>query len=300
MRGILLLLPLILVAQEQPTFRADAALVTVPVLVTDSRGTPVRDLQSSDFRLYDNDVSREISHVWLEEELPLVVGIIVDVSASQRSFLHEHRAAVDAFIARILHPGDRAFVVAVNQNVVAESEFVGRPSGVSQVLLPHGGQPLGEPCGVLRGRNLCGGTALWNAVYAAAHIKLSRYTGARALLILSDGNDTGSTHHLDQALDEVHRTGVLAYAIRYPDPLTRTSDDGLARLAAETGGAEFPAPYGDYAPIFDRIERDLRSHYVLAISPSAATDGLHRLRVEVKRPGLTVRARRQYLAPLEQ
>lgn len=299
MRGCLWLIPLVLFAQDRPVFRADATLVTVPVLVTDARGTPVRDLQMSDFRLYDNDTPRDIRQLWFEEQLPLTIGIVVDISDSQRSFLREHRTVVDAFVARMLRGGDRAFIVAVNQKVNIEAEFVGRPSGVGQVLLPRGGQALGVQCGAVGGRGLCGGTALWNAVYASAHEKLSRYEGSRALLILSDGNDTGSTHSLDQALAEVQRTDAIVYAIHYPDALSDISSDGLARLASETGGVEFTAPSSDYEAIsdFDRIERDLRSHYVLGIPPSAAADPIHRLRVEVTRPGLAVRARRQYVAP---
>ena len=299
MRAWLYLMPLVVFAQDRPVFRADATLVTVPVLVTDARGTPVRDLEQSDFRVYDNDLPCQIRQLWFEEQLPLAIGIVVDISDSQRSFLREHRAVVDAFVARMLRGGDRAFIVAVNQKVNLEAEFIGKPSGVSQVLLPAGGQGLGVQCGTLGGRGLCGGTALWNAVYATAHEKLSRYEGSRALLILSDGNDTGSTHSLDQALAEVQRAGAIVYAIRYPDPISHISGEDLARLAAETGGVEFTAPSSDYDAIadFGRIERDLRSHYVLGISPSAAPDPIHRLRVEVTRPGLTVRARREYVAP---
>ena len=299
MRGWLYLIPLVVAAQGQPTFRADATLVTVPVLVTTPAGAPVLDLQASDFRVYDNSAPSEIRQVWFEEQLPLVIGIIVDVSDSQRSFLREHRAAVSAFLARVLHPGDRAFVVAVNEKVNIEEEYIGRPTGPSQVLLPPKGRPLGQPCGTLRGRSLCGGTALWNAVYASAHDKLNRYEGSKALLILSDGDDTGSTHSLDQAVEEVQRAGAMVYAIRYPDPVSQISGEGLARLADETGGAEFSPPAGDYEAlaIFGRVERDLRSHYILGIPPSEAADPVHRLRVEVKRPGLTVRARRQYVAP---
>jgi Ca-activated chloride channel family protein len=289
-----------LLAQDRPIFYADSTLVTVPVLVTDARGIPIRDLQPNEFRLYDNGVPSEIRHISQEGELPLGIGIIVDISASQRAFLREHRITVDAFLTRLLRPGDRAFIVTVNEDVVLESEFIGRPSGPSQILGARGGEPLGVPCSTLSGRHLCGGTALWNAVYADAHLKLSLLTGAKALLILSDGNDTGSIHHLDQALEEVQRAEAVVYAIRYPDPLSRSAGDGLTRLAAETGGAELAPPAGDYSAAFDRIQRDLRSQYVLALRPETGGDPTHRLRVEVSRPGLSVRSRLQYFLPSAQ
>lgn len=286
-----------LLAQDRQIFHTDATLVTVPVLVTDVRGIPVKDLQANEFRLFDNGVPIEIRHVLLEDEQPLVIGIIVDTSASQRAFLREHQATVDAFLTRLLRPGDRAFIVTANEEVRLQSEFIGRPSGPSQILVTRSGEPLGVPCSTLTGRHLCGGTALWNAVYATAHLKLSAFAGTKALLILSDGNDTGSIHHLDQALEEVHRAGALVYAIRYPDPLSQTVGDGLARLAAETGGAELAPPAGDYAAAFAGIQQDLRSRYVLTFHPETGGNPTHRLRVEVSRPGLSVRSRLQYYLP---
>lgn len=288
-----------LLPQEQPIFHADASLVTVPVLVTDARGNPVPDLKPGEFRLYDNGVPREIRSVWLEQELPLAIGILVDISASQRTFLREHQTTVDAFLTRLLRPGDRAFVVAVNENVVLQSEFIGRPYGPSRIPVARGGEPLGEPCPTLKGQRICGGTTLWDAVYETIRLELSRFAGSRALLILSDGNDTGSIHHLDQALEEVHRAGALVYAIRYPDPLSGLADGGLSQLAVETGGAEFPAPAGDYAAVLERIQRDLRSQYVLGFRPDGGGESRHLLRVEVSRPGLSVRSRRQYFAAPE-
>ena len=293
---LVLLLSPRLAAQEAAVFRAESALVTVPVLVTDAQGRSVLDLRPEEFRLYDNGVLRPIEHVWFNDELPLALGLVVDISASQRAFLREHRATVDAFLHALLRPGDRAFVVAVNQSVVLESEWIAHPSGLGQVFLPGGGEPLGEPCTTPGGLHLCGGTALWNAVYALAHFKLGSFAGSRALLVLSDGNDTGSTHTLDQALAEVHRAGALVYTVRYPDPLSHISGGGLSRLAMETGGAEFAPPAGDYAQPLERIQLDLRSRYILGISPGTGAP-LHELRVEVARPNLTVRARQHYRTP---
>jgi len=93
-----------LFAQDQPTFRADATLVTVPVLVTDSLGKPVQDLSPNEFRLFDNGVPCDIRNVSRQEALPLTIAIIVDISESQRAFLSEHQSAVDGFLLRLLRP----------------------------------------------------------------------------------------------------------------------------------------------------------------------------------------------------
>ena len=293
----LLLVGSTLFSQGPTAFRTDATLVTVPVSVTAPDGSPTRDLQVAEFRLFDNGVRREIRHVWREDERALAIGILVDISASQRAFLREHRTAVDTFVTHLLRPGDRAFIITIAEDVALESEYVGRPNGPGQVMLPRNGGALGAPCSTGDGLHLCGGTALWNGVYAAAHEKLARFDGARAMLILSDGNDTGSVYHLDQALAEVQRDGVTVYAIPYPDPLSEVHEDGLAKLTTATGGAEFTAAAGDYATALDRMRLDLRGQYLLGFSPDGAPGTSHELRVEVSRPGLTVRARREYVLP---
>jgi hypothetical protein len=191
-------------------------------------------------------------------------------------------------------------LVEVNRDVILRSELIGSTNGVSHVFSAGIGEPLGEPCPTLRGRSLCGGTAVWNAVYAAAHWKLRSLQGSKALLILSDGDDTGSTHTLNQAVEEAQGSDAIVYGIRYSNAETAPSatppGDGLSRLASETGGVVFDPPGNGYGEILSRIEADLRSRYILGFHPSAAPTGnpRHQLRVEVTRPGLTVRARQEY------
>jgi VWFA-related protein len=189
-------------------------------------------------------------------------------------------------------------VVAVDENIILKSEVSAGPYGLRYKLLAT---PGGEPLTVSCGGRVCGGTALWTAVYASAHLKLSGPPANKALLILSDGNDTGSTHHFDAALEEVQQSGAVVYAVKYPDGLSAdASSDDLHRLTDETGGILFDPPVGeDYSGIISRIEADLRAHYVLGFRPeSTGSDAQHHsLKVEVRRSGATVRARREYSGP---
>jgi len=138
--------------QDETVFHADATLVTVPCVVTDKQGRPVKDLHSEDFRIYDDGKPQEIRGLWSESQLPLLVGAIVDVSVSQRDLKPEHENAVTHFLERMLGPGDRGFVVAVNENVVLKSEVIGGASGLRfKVLSRPGGEPLGVQCGTLEG-----------------------------------------------------------------------------------------------------------------------------------------------------
>jgi hypothetical protein len=126
-----------------------------------------------------------------------------------------------------------------------------------------------------------------------AHAELSRFAGSRALLILSDGFDTGSIHTIDEATTEINRVGTLVYAI--PSGRDAPAEE-LLRLATSSGGAVFAAQDRDYAEVIGKIGLDLRSCYVLTFSPEIYDGARHELKVEVSRSGVVVRARREYVA----
>ena len=257
--SVALLLASTMLSQDAPVFRETSTLVTVPCVVTDQRGLTVRGLGIADFRLYVDGALRQIDNLWTEADLPLLLGVINDVSESQRKRASENDHAVTQLLNQVVHRQDRAFVVAVNENVILKSEVSEGSYGLRYRFLPPGGEPLGVPCGALEGdhgrkRPVCGGTALWNAVYASAHLKLNGPAGNKALLILTDGHDTGSTHTFSDALVEVQRSGAVVYAIHYPDALsTDTSSDELRRLTEETGGVLFELHGTDYSEIVSRI-----------------------------------------------
>jgi VWFA-related protein len=271
-----LLLTPAMVSQDAPVFRETTTLVTVPCAVTDEGGLAINDLGVDDFRLYVDGVRRKIDDLWTEVDRPLLLGVINDVSDSQRNRISEKDRAVAQLLERVIHGQDRAFVVAVNENIILKSEVSAGPYGLRyRLLATPGGEPLTVSCGALGGthsriRPVCGGTALWNAVYASAHLKLSGPAGNKALLILSDGNDTGSTHSFDVALEEVQHSGTVVYAIQYPDTLSSdASSDDLRRLTDETGGLLFDPPGADYSGIISRIAADLRGRYVLGFRPDS-------------------------------
>ncbi len=296
----------VLLSQDAPVFRETTTLVTVACAVTDETGLTIKDLTADDFRLYVDGVPRKIDNLWLDGDLPLVLGVINDVSDSQRDHVSEKNRAVTQLLERVTHGSDRAFVVAVNDNVVLKSEVSAGPYGLRyRILAAPGGEPLGVPCGTLAGshgrrRPVCGGTALWNAIYASAHLKLSGPGENKALLILSDGHDTGSTHSFAAALDEVRQSGAVVYAVPYQDSLSPdASNDDLRRLTDESGGVLFDLHDTDYSGIVARIAADLRGRYILGFRPDS-TEGetrRHSLKVEVLRSGATVRARREYSGP---
>lgn len=301
-------------AQQAPAdavFRVDVSLVTLPVQISTLDGSAARQLEREDFLLLDNGEPREIESVWFEKDLPLTIGLVVDVSDSQADWVAAQRATVAGFLRRLLRKDDRAFLVTVGADV----RIVREPTGSLDELLDglaeieksgeRAGAPFGEQCAktVLRPPRpgdepiviaACGGTALWNAVWSATRLKLRPVAGRKSLLILSDGIDTGSSHPLPEAAEELQRAEAVVYAIQYPRQ-SRRSPVGLQRLAEQTGGLRFtpPADSDSSDPIFARIEEDLRNQYVLGFHPPAQ-GGYHRLELSTRVEGLRLRTRAGY------
>jgi VWFA-related protein len=293
--------------------RVDVGLVTVTCEVTDRGGAPAKNLRVEDFELRDNGREQKIDSLWQEQDLPLTIGLLVDVSGSQSAFVDQHRRAVTQFLSQILGSKDRAFLVTVG----TEAKLVADLSGSIEELrraadlidpLQLRGAIFGESCLQTIPVRGCGGTALWNAVYAAARQKMRWVQGRKALVVISDGFDTGSPHTLSDAIEAVQESASVVYAIKYVDPSItpasagisrrKSAERGLERLTDETGGYTFPDPGDKLAEVFAKIEQDLRNQYVLGFTPPVeARDGrFHKLEVKIRPRGLTVRARIGYYA----
>jgi hypothetical protein len=117
-------------------------------------------------------------------------------------------------------------------------------------------------------------------------LKLRPLTDAKAILILTDGFDTGSTHTLAQTIDEAQRADTAVYAIEYPGALGNRYAPDLYRLVAATAGTWFSPPAGNRR---DRLPAASRPPQKLTFNQPR-----HNLRIEVTRPELTVRAKKRY------
>ncbi|HLH39104.1 MAG TPA: VWA domain-containing protein [Bryobacteraceae bacterium] len=303
---------------QKPDIRVEVGAVNVACEVTDRRGAPVKNLTVADFELRDNGRLQAIDHLWQEDDLPLTIGLVVDVSGSQSAFIQSHRDAVTQFLKQVMRPRDRAFIVTVGPeakllaDLTSSVEELRRRIELIDVLDTPGAQ-FGESCEAVLPLAGCGGTALWNGVYASARQKMKWVQGRKALIVLSDGLDTGSMHSLGEAIEAAQETETVAYAIKYIDPgitpaqagvFGRKPNRGLERLTDETGGWTFPNPQEQLSAIFSKIEADLRNQYVLGFTPPPeARDGrFHKLEVRMHADSayfkdVTVRARAGYFAP---
>jgi VWFA-related protein len=224
-----------------------------------------------------------------------------------RAALRDVKRSAIKLLERILRPGDRAFVISVDGNVRLWADLSETSSDVRTQLAGTPGGLFGEPCakrwsGVpgMRPTSACGSSPLWDAIYDAARLRLRAITGNKALLILTDGFDSGSTHTWHQTADAVTTADASLYAVQYRSGFGRNFAPDLYRLVADAGGTtvsppDDQSPGGKYNPIVSRIETDLRHRYVLGFRPERLSGKVrHEIRVEVTRPDLTVRARKTY------
>jgi Ca-activated chloride channel family protein len=181
----------------------------------------------------------------------------------------------------------------------AAVERIGTREGTESPLLGPACRNSGFP-------HTCGGTALWHGLYYTAR-ELRPVAGRKAIVVLSDGLDTGSDIGMNDLVEMAQSAGAVVYSIKYLSPMRFMSiggaiaqavSHGLERLSRETGGLLFPNPGRRTSEVFSKIESDLRNMYVLGFTPpSDARDGrFHKLEVTTVRRGLAVRARAGYWA----
>ncbi len=308
-------------ATQRPDIQVDVTLVTIPLTATDSRGMPVHNLRREDLVIFEDGVQQDVRYLWQEGDLPLTVGIVVDVSSSQMGLVRKHRDAVARFISHVISPGDQAFIVTVDEQPRLLVDLTGSvdvlQDGVARIGdRPQQGALLGEPCqppGDHSGGSTraCIGTSVWDGVFHAAWSRLRRVHGRKGVILISDGLDLhSSVHGLADAIEACQSAGAPVYSIRYLSALylarlpalliVAAKDHGMERLASDTGGYAFSNPKGKQLDaVFARIENELRSQYVVAYAPRDGTEPRRHRVIEVRshRKDVEVRAQSGYIAP---
>lgn len=266
--------------------------VNVLFIATDKHGKFVRNLNENDFSILDDHKPPQaILNFRRETDLPLHLGLLVDVSGSVDSRFDFEQAAATSFLQRTLRAHfDRAFVLGFNSHSQVAQDFTDNVSLLST--------------GIRKLRN-GGGTALYDAIYRACKEKFLKdrpdHPVRKAIIIVSDGEDNQSEISRAQAIEMAQRAEVIIYAISTDDSgLVLRGDKVLQQLAEATGGrAFFPFKMKDITHSFAAIEDELRSQYVVSYRPADFdADGRYRsIEISSLKKDTQVRARKGYFAP---
>lgn len=277
------------------TIRVDVDLVLVNVTVTDPFGRLVTGLEQEDFRVFENKAEQEVIH-FSNEDVPISVGVIFDLSGSMANKVDKARLAAIRFLTTA-NPDDEFFLVGFNDRAKLASNFTSSVEELRTRLLFT----------TAKGR-----TALFDAIYLGlSQMRRARHA-KRALLIISDGGDNHSRYSEADVWSFLKEADVQLYAIgiyesaesRYRTPEELWGPALLTELAEITGGRAFTVEnLNDLSDIAGKIGMELRNQYILAYKPSNhARDGKWR-KIKVKLrpprglPPLTAYAKTGYYAP---
>jgi len=327
--------------QKDTTFSADVKVVNVFATVRDTKGKIVQNLTQDDFALSEDGRPQVIKYFSRESNLPLTLGLMVDTSMSQRRVLGEERTASQRFFQQVLREDkDQAFVIHFDREVELLQDLTSSrkelDAALAQLELPQeqrqqrqqrpqrggwGGPGAGRGPG---GRAHGGGTSLYDSVLLASDELMKKQSGRKALIMLTDGVDSGSKVSLSSAIESAQRADTLVYSILFADrdaygggfggmggggmggrrgrggPPRRQQEehpDGkkiLQRLSKETGGSFFEVSKKlTIEKIYDQIQEELRNQYSLGYTPDAGT-GYRKIQLAVKKTGLIVQTRDGY------
>ncbi|HXG31865.1 MAG TPA: VWA domain-containing protein [Bryobacteraceae bacterium] len=295
--------------QETPTFKTEVEVVNILCSVRDKNGALVSNLTREDFIVEEEGQRQQIRYFARETDLPLTLGLLVDVSPSQERLLETERRAAAQFFQKVLRPKDLAFLISFGAEVELLQDLTGSAellqAGLDRLRLSGatGGLHPGPVPTIQRHRS----TALFDAVYLAAREKLRHEVGRKAMVLITDGVDVGSRVKLEEAIEAAQKADAIIYAIYYVDPGAYSragffhvpSDADLKKMAEETGGRVFRVTKKRTLPqIFDEIQEEMRSQYAIGYTPSnPVKDGTFR-RIEIRtvKKGLKVQARKGYYA----
>lgn len=266
------------------TDRVDVQFVELYTSVVDGRGRPVEGLARDDFKVYEDGVEQEVRRFELVRDVPIYAGVLLDTSGSMGDRNGEKlKAAVRGaltFFENVVTPKDRAAVITFAD----EPSLAVRFTNQQDVL-----------AGGLAGLAAEGDTALHDSIVYALYY-FGGLKGKRAIILLSDGEDYGSKYQFGEALDYARRSGVAIYCVGI-DLKEFEFRTRLQRLSEETGGrAFFIGTSGELGKVFETVEKELRSQYLLAYQSSnpGRDDKFRVVEVKVAKPGLEAKTVRGY------
>jgi VWFA-related protein len=280
-----------ILASPQAEFSSGIKVVSLLVTVRDKSGKFVNQLSQQDFTVFEDGRPQTITYFSRQYDLPLTVGLLVDTSGSQVDVLGDELKASVTFFDQILREDmDQAFLMSFDiRDYLLQSVTSRRSPLEGSLRILYDG---------LKSRREIDGTVLYDVIFDAAENFMKKYQGRKALVLLTDGEDTASHSSFDHAVEACQRADTVVYAIGLGAGLAR-GGAVLQSLSEKTGG-HFFAVTGKHSAeeIYQTIEEELRSQYNLGyVPPSNAgknRSGFHKIRVTVDRPGMSVRTREGY------
>ncbi|MGH9722379.1 MAG: VWA domain-containing protein, partial [Bryobacteraceae bacterium] len=264
--------------EELATIKVDVSLVNLFCSVRDKKGALIGNLTKDDFTVFEDGKTQTIKFFSRETDLPLTIGLLVDVSGSQVNLIEQERHAASQFFHSVLRKKDVAFLISFG----SEAELLQDLTGSARLLQEGLGRlkPNAAVGGLHPGpvptASTQRGTVMHDAVYLAASERLQKEVGRKAIVLITDGVDVGSRLRLEQAIEAAQKADAIIYSIYYYDSGAYyrggfglgMSDSALRRMSEETGGRLFRVDRKHTLQnIFDEIQQEMRTQYAIGYAP---------------------------------
>src|SRR4030095_10230956 len=267
---------------EAEVIRVETDLVNSLFTATDKDRHFITSLRAADIAIFENDIAQTISLFERETDRPLSLALLIDTSDSQRGVLTDEKNAARAFVDSVIRPSkDRAAVVSftgvpkIEQGPTNELAKLHRGIGRVKIeispenerRIQNGDDPLPKE------QDPSGYTGIWDAMWMTIEDLLSKTPEAtrRAIVLLSDGDDTSSTIKKQDVIDFAVKSDVAIYSIGFRDrdfPQGKLDSSALRKISDRTGGrAFFPTQPNELQASFAQIDEELRSQYLVGYSP---------------------------------
>ena len=300
------------IPDDLPTIKVEVGLVNVLASVRDKKNMLVPNLEQKDFTIFEDGKPQPIKYFTRESDLPLTIGLLIDVSASQGNLIQIERDAAAQFFNQVLRKKDEAFLLSFGEEAELLQDYTSSPKllieamrdlRVSSGVGGFGPGPvptIGQPRG----------TVLYDAVYLAAHDQLKNTVGRKVLVVITDGVDEGSRLPISEALEAAQKADAVIYSFEYEDPAFYGRGWGfnmgggagasaLHKLSDETGGHVFRIDRRLTLDVaFKELQDEMRSQYAIAYTPlNDKWDGSYRkLDIKLANKDLKAQARKGYYA----
>jgi len=291
--------------------KVDVDVVSVLASVRDKHGAFIKNLTKDDLQIYEDGKLQTIKYFSRETDLPLTIGMLVDVSASQQNLIEIEKSAASQFFTQVLKKKDQAFIISFG----AESELLQDLTNSAR-LLQRGLDGLKLNSGfsgihpsTIPGADRPHGTVLFDAVYLAASDRLVHEVGRKVMVLVTDGGDQGSKLTWQKATEAAQKTDSVIYSVYYVDPgfyyrggfsMGGAGDKGvLKKMSDETGGHVYEVDRKHtLSNVFDELQQEMRSQYAIGYSPSNTNKdgGYRKVEIKLKDKDLKVQARKGYYA----
>lgn len=283
--------------KPQPSFRAGVEVVSLNVTVINGENHFVTDLEQEEFLVFEDGAKQDVTF-FTRSQLPIALSILLDTSASMEDKIATAQEAAVGFAKR-LRPEDQAQVIDFDSRVSILQQFTNDAGALTKAI---------------RSTAAGGSTSMFNAIYIALNeMKKVRAQSAgdirrRAIVVLSDGEDTSSLLPFEEVMDLAKRseTAIYTIGIRSKEPGAmrgfREAEFVLKQLAFETGGRSFfPNGASELPDIYTLIADELSSQYTVGYtSRNPKRDGSwRRIVVRLARPSMTARTKQGYYAPTQ-